>query len=133
MLKLKLSAIAAGMLAASPLFAESTHTVQAEIVDIKPRTVQQERRVPFTECEIVQVPVYSTVREKGGAGSVITGMIIGGLAGKGATGDLLLAFDSNHKKGGISIAQVTGVNTKSERATKHFNGVKVKTESLEAD
>jgi hypothetical protein len=56
-----------------------------------------------------------------------------GKEGSVEPGDLLLAFESNHKKGGISIAQVTRVNTKSERATKHFSGVKVKTEPLEAD
>jgi len=88
MLNLKQSVFAVVLsVFAVPAAAESTHTVQAEIVKIEPRTAQQQRRVPVTECEIVQVPVYGTVREKGNAGSVITGMIIGGLAGKGATGD----------------------------------------------
>lgn len=48
-------------------------------------------------------------------------------------GDLLLAFDNKHAKGGISIAQVTKVNTKSDRATKYFKGVKVKTEPLDSE
>jgi hypothetical protein len=56
-----------------------------------------------------------------------------GKEGSVAVGDLLLAFDSGHKNGGISIAQVTGVNTKSEKATKHFAGVKVVTMPLEAE
>lgn len=56
-----------------------------------------------------------------------------GKEGSVKIGDLLLAFDSNHKNGGISIAQVTAVNTKSERATKHFEGVKVLTQPLEVE
>ena len=56
-----------------------------------------------------------------------------GKEGSVKIGDLLLAFDSNHKNGGISMAQVTAVNTKSERATKHFEGVKVLTQPLEVE
>lgn len=88
MLNLKKYALAvAAALIPFGVSAETAHTVKAEIVDIKPRTEQRQTRVPVTECKIVQVPIYGTVREKGNAGSVITGMIIGGLAGKGATGD----------------------------------------------
>jgi len=56
-----------------------------------------------------------------------------GKEGTVAVGDLLLAFDSKHKNGGISIAQVTKVNTKSDKATKYFEGVKIKTESLDQE
>lgn len=54
-----------------------------------------------------------------------------GKEGTVQVGDLLLSFDSKHKNGGISIAQVTGVNTKSEKANKYFEGVKVLTQPLE--
>lgn len=53
-----------------------------------------------------------------------------GKEGSVEEGDLLLAFDTKHAKGGISIAQVTKVNTKSDRATKYFKGAKIKTEPL---
>ena len=42
-------------------------------------------------------------------------------------GDLLLKTDGTK---GITIAKVTAVNTKSESATKYFDGVKIKTEAL---
>jgi hypothetical protein len=50
-----------------------------------------------------------------------------GKEGSVTVGDLLLKTDSTK---GITIAKVTEVNTKSERATKHFEGVKIKTEAL---
>jgi hypothetical protein len=50
-----------------------------------------------------------------------------GKEGSVTVGDLLLKTDSTK---GIIIAKVTEVNTKSERATKHFEGVKIKTEAL---
>lgn len=56
-----------------------------------------------------------------------------GKEGTVAVGDLLLSFDSKHKNGGISIAQVTAVNTKSEKANKEFEGVKVVTQPLGAE
>lgn len=45
-------------------------------------------------------------------------------------GDLLLKTDGTK---GITIAKVTAVNTKSEKATKYFEGVKIKTEALNND
>lgn len=42
-------------------------------------------------------------------------------------GDLLLKTDTK----GFSIGRVTAVNTKSERATKHFDGAKIVTEALD--
>lgn len=56
-----------------------------------------------------------------------------GKEGTVAVGDLLLALDSKHKNGGISIGQVTAVNTKSEKANKEFEGVKVVTQPLGAE
>ncbi len=51
-----------------------------------------------------------------------------GKAGSVAVGDLLLKTDGTK---GITIAKVTAVNTKSEKATKYFDGVKIKTEALD--
>ncbi len=51
-----------------------------------------------------------------------------GKAGTVAVGDLLLKTDGTK---GITIAKVTAVNTKSEKATKYFDGVKIKTEALD--
>ena len=45
-------------------------------------------------------------------------------------GDLLLKTDGTKGKG-ITIGQVTAVNTKSEKANKYFGGVKIKTEPLD--
>ena len=50
-----------------------------------------------------------------------------GKEGTVAVGDLLLKTDGTK---GITIAKVTAVNTKSEKATKYFEGVKIKTEAL---
>lgn len=51
-----------------------------------------------------------------------------GKEGTVAVGDLLLKTDGTK---GIIIAKVTAVNTKSEKATKYFEGVKIKTEALD--
>jgi hypothetical protein len=51
-----------------------------------------------------------------------------GKEGTVKVGDLLLKTDGSK---GIVIAKVTAVNTKSEKATKYFDGVKIVTESLE--
>lgn len=47
------------------------------------------RQIPHTErvCEIVEVPIYGYNNGGATAGDVLGGMIIGGLIGKGATGD----------------------------------------------
>lgn len=51
-----------------------------------------------------------------------------GKEGSVQVGDLLLKTDGTK---GITIAKVTAVNTKSEKATKYFDGVKIKTEALD--
>jgi len=69
---------------ASPAVAE---TVKAKVEDrYKNITVSE----PFTsqECVMVNVPVYGNVTTQGdAAGGALMGMIIGGLLGKGVTGD----------------------------------------------
>jgi len=66
----------------------TAETVRARITHVEPRyeTVTEYRN--STQCENVQVPIYGT-RQRGGAsgGDVLAGMIIGGLLGKGVTGD----------------------------------------------
>jgi hypothetical protein len=50
-----------------------------------------------------------------------------GKEGSVKIGDLLLKTDSK----GITVARVTAVDTKSEKATKYFDGVKIVTEAIE--
>jgi len=50
-----------------------------------------------------------------------------GKEGSVKIGDLLLKTDSK----GITVAKVTAVDTKSEKATKYFDGVKIVTEAIE--
>ena len=58
------------------------------IEDVYATVVEQ---TPYTRqvCQNVEVPIYGTVTRQGGSasgGDVLTGMILGGLLGKGATG-----------------------------------------------
>jgi hypothetical protein len=53
-----------------------------------------------------------------------------GKEGAVEVGDLLLKTDSRK---GFTLARVTAVNTKSDKATKYFTGVKLKTENLELE
>ena len=72
------------VLAATTAAAEQT---KATIEDIYATVVES---TPYTQqvCQNVEVPIYGTVTRQGSAngGDVLTGMIIGGLLGKGATG-----------------------------------------------
>jgi len=62
-------------------------TVRARITYVEPRYHTVFENTPRTECRNVEVPVYGTVQGGGATGGdVLTGMIIGGLIGKGATG-----------------------------------------------
>jgi len=78
----KIGVSALALLVAAPAYADK---VQATITD-EYRYVS--KRVPFqhTECYEVEVPVYAN--EQGdAAGGALMGMIIGGLLGKGASGN----------------------------------------------
>jgi len=59
----------------------------AETVQDHYKTVT--KRVPYTEtvCNIVDVPIYGQSGGGASGGDVLTGMIIGGLLGKGASGN----------------------------------------------
>ena len=66
----------------------SAETTRATIEDVYATVVEQ---TPYTRqvCQNVEVPIYGTVTRQGGGasgGDVLTGMILGGLLGKGATG-----------------------------------------------
>lgn len=81
----KLLTTVAFILAATGVSAE---TVRARITYVEPRyeTVTEYRTT--TQCQNVDVPVYGTVRGNGATGGdVLAGMIIGGILGKGITGD----------------------------------------------
>jgi uncharacterized protein YcfJ len=72
------------------LFATATTafaTEYARITQIEPRYQTTYQNVPRTQCQDVEVPIYGTVQGGGASGGdVLTGMIIGGLLGKGVTG-----------------------------------------------
>lgn len=65
----------------------ATHQVQATVTDVFPMTSRITEMVPNTVCDTVQVPITETRRQGGGGGDALAGMIIGGLIGKGATGN----------------------------------------------
>ena len=65
----------------------SAETRYATITNIKTNYQTVWQNVPSTQCQDVQVPIYGTVQGQGATGGdVLTGMIIGGILGKGATG-----------------------------------------------
>jgi len=72
------------LMLATPVLADQ---IKANVEDVFATVVES---TPYTRqvCENVEVPIYGTVTRQGGAsgGDVLTGMIIGGLLGKGATG-----------------------------------------------
>lgn len=50
-----------------------------------------------------------------------------GKEGSVEVGDFLITLDSNHKMGGMSVGEVTAVNTKSKKAKSYFKGAKLQT------
>lgn len=79
--------VVALMLTSSLALADS-FTTQGRVVDIKPVYTNVRQQQPTNVCRDVEVPVYGTVQGGGDAGAnALAGMIIGGLLGKGVTGD----------------------------------------------
>jgi uncharacterized protein YcfJ len=64
-----------------------TMNVKGTVTDVQPltRVVSVER--PHRSCNTVEVPVYGNVGGGASAGDVLGGMIIGGLLGKGVSGN----------------------------------------------
>lgn len=83
--------------------------------------------VAFNKKDIELVMPFTYSVQFNGAGTEYSYL---GREGAVQPGDLLLKTDGTK---GITIAQVTAVNTKSEKATKYFEGVKIKTEVLNND
>jgi uncharacterized protein YcfJ len=81
----KLLATAALVVTAVPAAAETRY---ATITSVQPNYETVYMNVPRQQCEMVEVPIYGTVTRQGNAGEgALAGMIIGGLLGKGVTGD----------------------------------------------
>ena len=87
-MKVILSSIAALALLAGTAQAHHTQRVEATVTRVDPIYSNSTQHLPRQVCEQVQVPIYSTVQGPGATGSdVLGGMILGGLLGKGVTGD----------------------------------------------
>jgi len=124
-----LSAFTVMMLAASPALAET----------VKDHYKTVTKRIPYTEtvCNIVDVPIYGNVGGGASGADVLTGMIIGGLIGKGVTnkdngaaagaviGGVIAADKGNNKEGIVGYRQeqqcnnITRYNESSEEVYSH--------------
>ena len=91
---------------ATPVAAEQ---IKANIEDVYATVIES---TPYTRqvCNNVEVPIYGTITRQGSAtgGDVLSGMIIGGLLGKGATG----------KDDGAAAGAVLGGIIAADRANK---------------
>lgn len=93
-MKILLTALVAFIFATSV----SAETRYATVTSVETNYKTVYEQVPTTECELVEVPVYGQQRSGASGGDVLTGMIIGGLIGKGVTG----------KDGGAAAGAVMG-------------------------
>jgi uncharacterized protein YcfJ len=73
-------------LSGSAAYADNSYVTTGKLVEIQPIHTQVQSQTPYEECKIVDVPVYGNAGGGASGGDVLTGMIIGGLLGKGATG-----------------------------------------------
>ena len=80
--------------------------------------------VAYDKSEVELVMPFTYTVQFNGTGTEYAYL---GREGVVKVGDLLLKTDTK----GFSIGRVTAVNTKSERATKHFDGAKIVTEALD--
>lgn len=110
---------------ASVAQAETTY-VTGTVTRVKPDNVTVEIRKPQQVCHNVEVPIYGNVGGGANAGDVLGGMIIGGLIGKGATGDDkgaaagaviggMIAADKNQQQG------IVGYRMEQQCKTEYIN------------
>ena len=71
------------------LLASMTTPAFAADVKVQDFTKTVTKNIPHTEtvCNVVEVPIYGSTSNGASAGDVLGGMIIGGLLGKGVTGN----------------------------------------------
>ena len=70
-----------------PAFAE-TYNMSGTITEVNPNYRNVNAPVTVQDCQDVEVPVYGRASNGGASGGdVLMGMIVGGLLGKGVTGD----------------------------------------------
>ena len=78
----------ASILASIATTVAAEETVRARITYVEPRYETVYQNNPRRQCNDVEVPVYGTVQGNGASsGDILGGMIVGGLLGKGATGN----------------------------------------------
>ena len=79
------------LIGSAAVFVASTakaETRYANITNVQPNYQTVYQNVPQQQCTNVEVPIYRTQQRQGAnGGDVLAGMIIGGLLGKGVTGD----------------------------------------------
>jgi len=78
--------ITASVLAATASPALADKTPLATITQVEANYETQIFTTPYQSCSTVDVPIYGNVGSGASGGDVLTGMIIGGLLGKGVTG-----------------------------------------------
>lgn len=106
--------LATATVAASAETYKVTGTVTA--VEIVSETMTE--YVPYTECGNVEVPIYGNVSTGANGGEVLSGMIIGGLLGKGITGK------DNGAAAGAILGGVIAADKKTERVIVGYNTVR---------
>ena len=107
-MKLILSMIVAIAIMNSSAYASGTVSY-GNVVQINPIYTNVRQQQPNKVCRNVDVPVYGTVQGNGAnGGDVLSGMIIGGLLGKGATG----------KDDGAAIGAIIGGMVAAENGNK---------------
>jgi len=82
--KLLVTAAVLSSVIATQAFAQDNY---ATITNVTPNYNTQVIRNPVQECQIIDVPVYGRVGGGASGSDVLGGMIIGGLLGKGVTGN----------------------------------------------
>ena len=82
---LMIGALIAGIATSATAHAEMRIKVAVDASE--PNYVTKNIRTPQQQCSIVDVPIYGSTGGGANAGDVLGGMIIGGLLGKGASGN----------------------------------------------